>query len=51
MNEITCKDCENCYLQTLICQLFNKSVADNSVHPWECEEFLPRIAELKEVEK
>lgn len=42
MNEITCRDCGNCYLKTLVCQEFNKSVADNSVHAWECPKFTPR---------
>lgn len=40
--EVTCYDCAQCYRTTMICQKFNKSVADNSVHPWECDGFGPR---------
>lgn len=39
---VTCYDCEECYRETMICQKYNKSVADNSVHPWECPGFKPR---------
>lgn len=38
----TCSDCEECYMSTMICQKYNKSVADNAVHPWECDGFKPR---------
>ena len=41
-NPITCSDCEECYLTTMICQKYNKSIADNAVLPWECDGFKPR---------
>lgn len=36
---MTCKDCLSCIQNVMICQKYNKSVADNSVHPWECKSF------------
>lgn len=36
---VTCLDCLQCYQPTKVCNKLNKSVADNSIHPWECNHF------------
>jgi len=45
--ELTCKACKHCIQNTAICQTYNKSVADNSVHPWECQKFTPKNKHLQ----